>query len=473
MLKAPSQTIHRMEELLQHSPEVLRPRPGELLEGTVIFKGKNKLLLDLQGVSTAIVSGRELRDSFNTFRDLQIGSGVTALVLEEENDDGLVVMSLRKASQQKAWHHFHDLIGSGKTMPFTAQEANKGGLLANIDGIRTFLPVSQLAPAHYPRVSNADMGEILSRLQKLVGHTFSVKIITMDEDAGKIVVSEREAMAEERSKTLERLKMGDICEGVVSGIAKFGLFVTFDGLEGLVHISEIAWGHVKNPAEHAEAGDRVTVKVIGIDGDKLSLSMKQLAKDPWEEVAERYPMGKKVAGSVVRFADYGAFIRLEKDINGLIHLSELAHHHINDPAEVLTIGQRIDAQVINIDVDERRIGLSLKALLPIDKETLERIRREREEEETTAKKKEPKGSDPTTPRSEESGAGLRGAGETEGKKVGEPAQHRGPKASGAWVASKTGKKFYPADSAAAKKIKEENRVYFATEDKAKAAGYSA
>lgn len=451
MSKVLSSTTHRMEELLRHSPEALRPRPGELLEGTIIFKGKNKLLIDLQGVTTAIISGRELRDSFNTFRDLQIGSSVTALVLEEENDDGLVIMSLRKASQQKAWDYFHDLIGSGKTMPFTAQEANRGGLLANIDGIRTFLPVSQLAPAHYPRVSNADTGEILSRLQKLVGHTFSVKIITMDEDTGKIVISEREAMAEERSKTLESLKVGNVREGIISGIAKFGLFVTFDGLEGLVHISEIAWGHVKNPAEHAEVGDRVTVKVIGVDGDKLSLSMKQLAKDPWEEVAERYPVGKKVTGSIVRFADYGAFVRLEKDINGLIHLSELAHHHVKDPAEVLTIGQRIEAQVINIDVDERRIGLSMKALLPIDKETIERIRQEREEAERATKKKVTKErQDSQTPSvSSESSVASKG-----------------------FVASKTGKKYYPADAAAAKKIKEENRVYFATKEEAKAAGYS-
>jgi ribosomal protein S1 len=172
----------------------------------------------------------------------------------------------------------------------------------------------------------------------------------------------------------------------VSGLVKFGLFVAFDGLEGLVHISEIAWGHVKNPSEFAQVGDRVTVKVIGVEGEKLSLSIKQLTKDPWEEVAERYPVGKKVTGSVIRFTDYGAFLKLEKDLSGLVHLSELAHHRVTDPAEVLTIGQKVDAQVINIDIDERRIGLSVKALKPIDKETMERIKREREEEEAKAAK---------------------------------------------------------------------------------------
>ncbi len=443
-----------MDELLKDSPPVLRAKPGELIEGTVVFRGKNKLLLDLQGVATGIVSGRELRDSFNTFRDLRLGDSISALVLEEENDEGMIVLSLRMASQQKAWDRFHRLVEGDATMKFAAQEANKGGLLANIDGIRTFLPVSQLAPVHYPRVNNADPTEIISRLQRYIGHTFTVKIITMDEEAGKIVVSEREAMAEERAKALEGLKVGEVKEGTVSGLVKFGLFVAFDGLEGLVHISEIAWGHVKNPSEFAQIGDKVTVKVIGLDGEKLSLSIKQLTKDPWEEIAERYPVGKRVSGTVVRFADYGAFIKLEKDINGLVHLSELTHYKVTDPSEVLTIGQKVDAQVINIDVDERRIGLSIKALKPIDKETMERIKKEREEEEARkleeAAKKEDAASEEAQPEEKKSSSSSEG-----------------------FVASKTGKKYYTVDSAAGKKIKEENRVTFKTEEEAKAAGFSA
>ncbi len=453
-----------MEALLKKSPNVFRARPGELIEGTVIFRGKNKLLLDLEGVATGIVSGRELRDSFNTFKNLNVGDPVSSMILEEENAEGMVVLSLRMASQQKAWDRFHDLVKNDTMMEFCAQEANKGGLLANIDGIRTFLPVSQLAPLHYPRVSNADSGEIMQRLQKYVGHTFNVKIITMDEEAGKVVVSEREAMAEERSKSLEKLTIGDTKEGLVTGIVKFGLFVAFDGLEGLVHISEIAWGHVKNPSEHAEVGDKVKVKVIGIEGDKLSLSIKQLTKDPWEEIAERYPVGKKVSGTVTRFADYGAFLRLEKDINGLVHLSELAHHKVTDPSEVLTIGQKVDAQVINIDVDERRIGLSVKALLPIDKATMERIKREREEEEAAAKEKAESKDEP------ESAEEKPKTKKTEAKK---PAAKEAAASEGGFVASTTGKKYYAADSAAGKKIKEENRVAFKTAKEAEAAGYSA
>ncbi|HLD33067.1 MAG TPA: S1 RNA-binding domain-containing protein, partial [Candidatus Peribacteraceae bacterium] len=477
-----------MEKLLREAPPIVRVRPGQLIEGTVVFRGKNKLLLDIGGTVTGIISGRELRDSFNTFRELNIGDNVSAMVLEEENNEGMYVLSLRMASQQKAWERFHEIIENSKTMSFIAQEANKGGLLANIDGIRTFLPVSQLAPMHYPRVNNADTSEIMQRLGKYIGHTFTVKIITMDEEAGKIVVSEREALAEERSKALESLKVGELKEGIVTGVVKFGLFVAFEGLEGLVHISEIAWGHVKNPSEYAEVGDKVQVKIIGIDSDKLSLSIKQLTRDPWEEIAERYPVGKRVQGTVVRFADYGAFLKLEKDINGLVHLTELAHHKVTDPSEVLTIGQKVDAQVINIDIDERRIGLSIKAIKPIDKETLERIKREQAEEEAKKKAEKEAGKEGKEKKIEKEKVKEEEVEEKKStkKKATKQGKEKAPEGKSEpqtlfseeevpsvkdaeFVASKSGKKYYPLNSAQGKKIKEENRLYFKDEKAAKAA----
>jgi small subunit ribosomal protein S1 len=470
MANATAQKSDLMDKLLENAPEPLRVLPGESVDGKVVFRGKNKLLIDINGIAVGIVSGRELRDSFNTFKDLHIGDEVMALVLEEENDEGMIVLSLRMASQQKAWDRFHELVDTDGTMKFSAQEANKGGLLANIDGIRTFLPVSQLAPIHYPRVNNADSSEIISRLAKYIGHTFTVKIITMDEEAGKIVVSERSAMAEERSKALESLTISDEKDGLVTGIVKFGVFVAFDGLEGLVHISEIAWGHVKNPSEHAHVGDKVRVKIIGLEGDKLSLSIKQLATDPWEEIAERYPVGKQVQGTVVRFADYGAFLRLEQDINGLVHLTELAHTKVEDPSDALTIGQKVDAQVINIDIDERRIGLSVKALLPIDKETLARIKAEQAAEEEKKKEKEEKEEKPSA--SAKATADKKAKKEEKPEEAPQMSLDVGDAPEAAFVASKTGKKYYVSDSAAGKKIKEENRVFFKDEKEAEAAGFS-
>lgn len=449
-----------MQTLIENAPLPFRAAPGELVEGTVVFKGKNKVLVDIRGVAIGIIAGRELRDSFNTFRRLQVGDSVTALVLEEENEEGLVILSLRMASQLKAWERLHQIMSQNETMPFTAQEANKGGLLSNIDGIRAFLPVSQLAPLNYPRVSNADVIEIMSRLQKFIGHIFTVKIITIDEAAGKIVVSERDAMSEQRARAIDNLKVGDVKDGIVSGVVKFGLFVTFNGLEGLVHISEIAWGHVRNPAEYASVGDRVTAKVIGIDGEKLSLSIKQLTQDPWEEVAERYPLGKRVQGTIVRFTDYGAFLKLEKDINGLVHLSEIAHHKLTDPSEILTIGQKVEAQVINVDIDERRIGLSIKALKPIDKATMERLKKEREEE--VKRKAE-----------EEERKKAEAANKAEAQKLQEEVEGAKPaEGTSRFVASKAGKKYYSIDAPQAKKIKEENRVYFTNDEEAKCSGRS-
>ncbi|HLC76497.1 MAG TPA: S1 RNA-binding domain-containing protein [Candidatus Peribacterales bacterium] len=436
-----------METLLKDSPAIVSPKPGDVLDGKILFKGKNKLIIDIGGVASGIISGRELRDSFNTYQTLIVGSDVSAMVLEEENEEGMIVMSLRRVSQQKAWDRINDLIAEDGTMTFVPQEANKGGLLANIDGIRTFLPVSQLAPINYPRVSNADSMEIISRLAKFIGHPFVVKIITTDESAGKIVVSEREALSEQRDKALESLRVGDVKDGIVSGIVNFGIFATFDGLEGLVHISEIAWGHVKNPSEHLKVGDKVKVKVIGLEGEKLSLSIKQLQQDPWEEIAEKYPVGKKVKGTVMRLTDYGAFVKLESEINGLVHLSELAHQKVADPADILKVGQKVDVQVINIEPDERRIGLSIKALLPVTKEMLEQIQREREEEEAR------KSADAAERKEQKSSKKL-----VEAIKV---------------VASKTGKKYYAADSTQAEKIKEENRIEFESAADAEEAGYSA
>ena len=459
-----------MESLLIDSPTIISPKPGDVLDGKILFKGKTKLIIDIGGVASGIISGRELRDSFNTYQNLVVGSDVNAMVLEEENEEGMMVMSLRKVSQQKAWDRINDLIAEDGTMAFVPQEANKGGLLANIDGIRTFLPVSQLAPINYPRVSNADSIEIITRLSKFIGHAFTVKIITTDEEAGKIVVSEREAMSEQRAKVLERLRVGDVKDAVVSGIVNFGIFATFDGLEGLVHISEIAWGHVKNPSEHLKLGDKVQVKVIGLEGEKLSLSIKQLQNDPWEEIAEKYPVGKKVKGTVMRLTDYGAFVKLENEINGLVHLSELTHQKIADPADVLKVGQKVDVQVINIEPDERRIGLSIKALLPITKEMLEQIQRDREEEGA---------------RRAVEGKGDRGKGkgekaEKEKKESkefssSEPRKRRANREAekeSKFVASKTGKKYYAADSAQGKKIKAENRIEFGSGKEAEEAGYS-
>ncbi|MFA7278084.1 MAG: S1 RNA-binding domain-containing protein [Candidatus Gracilibacteria bacterium] len=352
-----------MDQLLgSASFAVLEFKPGMLVEGTVALVSKGAILVDFGGIATGLVTGRELHDSLNTLKGLKEGDPISAYVIEDENEDGLVLLSLRKASQERRWVQFIEAYETGKVIKVVASEANKGGLLLELDGIKGFIPVSQLAPLHYPRVDGADPGLILQRLQSLVGIEFAVKIISIDKENGKLILSEKAAFDEERKKSLVDLKPGSVVKGKISGLVKFGIFVAFDGLEGLVHISEIAWGHVSNPADYGRLGDPVEVMVIGVEGDKISLSMKRLTTDPWLEVAAKYKVGSVVEGEINRITPFGAFLALEGEINGLIHVTEITDKQISEPGEVLKVGERVKARVIAIEPDERRIGLSIKAV---------------------------------------------------------------------------------------------------------------
>ena len=357
-----------MEELLQGIDQLEFPKPGSTVEGTVSSILKNKILVDLGGASTGVIAGKEAHDSSGTVKNLQVGDSISAYVMEEENDDGLVVLSLRRASQEKTWDRFKKAYETDEIIEVSPNEANKGGLLLNIDGIKGFIPVSQLAPLHYPRVDGADSAKILSRLQKLIGMILEVKVINLDETGGKLILSERAAQREARQRSLGKLEVGQKVKGKVSGIVKFGIFVAFDGLEGLVHISEIAWGHVKDPADFAKIGDEVEILVIGKDDDKISLSMKRLVPDPWIEASKKYKVGTVVECEVSRITPFGAFVKLDDEINGLIHVTEVAEGEGIDVGALLKMGERVKAKIITIDADEHRVGLSIKALTAKPKE---------------------------------------------------------------------------------------------------------
>jgi len=369
-----------MEDLLGMTEDFVKPELGVVVKGMVIAMKKNHVIVDLNGVAVGIIAGAETHDSAGTIRNLKVGDEVTAVVVEDENESGMVVLSLRKASQANAWDRFEKAFKDGEIVEVVVTEANKGGLLLDVDGIKGFIPVSQLAPIHYPRVDGADANQILLRLKKLVGQKFRCKVINVDRATGKMILSERAAIESQSTDSLKKLKVGDVMDGAVSGVVKFGIFVTFGGLEGLVHISEIAWGHVSNPHQYAKVGDPVRVQIIGIEKEKLSLSIKRLMKDPWEQIAEKYPIGSVVNGTINRFSQFGAFVQLEDDINGLIHLSEISDKKIEDPKEVLAIGDQVKATVINIDRDEHRIGLSLR----------QHNKEESSEEETPKKTKKAK-----------------------------------------------------------------------------------
>lgn len=338
----------------------VRVQPGKLVEGTVISVQKKQILLDLFGVLTGSISGKEIKDNANTIKDLKVGDTVTAVVLEEENDDGFVVLSFRKASQEKTWQKFIDAYQNDKVIKVKPSEANKGGLLLDIDGIKGFIPVSQLAPLHYPRVNGADANQILTKLKELIGQELDVKIINLDKDNGKLILSEKSANDTERDTTLEGLNVGQKVKGHISGIVQFGIFVTFGQVEGLVHVSEIEWGHCKDTRNYGKVGDEVEVVVIGIEKGKISLSMKRMTQNPWEDIDTKFPLGSKVSGKVNKVTPFGVFIELSDQINGLIHVSELFPLDAakKDPTDSFKVGDDISAWIIAVDTKEHRIALS-------------------------------------------------------------------------------------------------------------------
>lgn len=380
-----------MDSLLKDTADLKAPAPGSVVEGEVVSMTKNKILVDIGGISTGTISGHEAQDSKGTFKDLKVGDKILAYVLESENEDGFLVLSLRKASQEKTWDRFIKAHETSGTITVTANEANKGGLLLNVDGIKGFIPVSQLAPLHYPRVDGADSNAILTRLQKLIGIPLIVKILSLDREAGKLILSEKAAEDEQRGMAFDKLEVGQKVKGRISGIVKFGIFVTFDGLEGLVHISEIAWGHVKDPHDYGKTGDDVEVLVIGKEKDKISLSMKRMVPDPWVEATKKYVVGAIVEGEINRITPFGAFIKLDNEINGLIHVSELSDQEVKDPFEMLKVGEKIQAKIITVDPDDHRVALSLKAMKTDDKEEST----EKTEKKKAAKKSAKKDDDDT------------------------------------------------------------------------------
>lgn len=353
-------------KLLTERPDAVRVvRPGEVVQGTVLDIASNTLYVDLGLIGVGIVFGRELLDAQQTFRHAKVGDPVEAVVLESENDNGYVELSLRSASEERAWHDLRAREKQGDIFPAQIVEANKGGLIVRVSGITGFLPVSQLNAEHYPRVEGGDKQRILDRLKEFIGQTFNVRVITADQRAGKLIVSEKEAMTPEMHGALEQLTDRTIVEGTVSGVVDFGVFIKFTwkdiDLEGLVHISELAWQRVDNPHDFAEVGQPVKAMVIGVDGTRISLSFKRLREDPWLTVGEKYAVGDVVEGKVLKVTPFGAFVKLDDDIHGLAHISELTDDETLKAGEVVRPGDVKEFRVIGIEPAEHRLGLSLKA----------------------------------------------------------------------------------------------------------------
>ncbi|MDB5189418.1 MAG: binding protein small subunit ribosomal protein [Parcubacteria group bacterium] len=302
------------------------PRPGDLVEGTIIELVRGRLYVDLPPFGTGLIYGREYLNAADVLRKANPGDLITAKVVDAAGLDGYIELSLKEARQAAIWGEAEQAIAGQVVYNLTVEEANKGGLILSWQGIQGFLPASQLAKEHYPRVPEGDKDKIFGELQKLVGVALPVRIITADAKEGKLIFSERAGDEEaEKANLIDKYQVGDVVEGEVTGAVDFGVFVKLEqGLEGLVHISELDWGLVEDPRALFNVGDRVSVKVIEIKDGKISLSIKALKENPWKTAIDRYKKGMEVNGVIIKYNKHGALASIEEGVAGLVHISEFA-----------------------------------------------------------------------------------------------------------------------------------------------------
>ncbi|HPO11287.1 MAG TPA: S1 RNA-binding domain-containing protein [bacterium] len=375
-----NETNKEFAKLLSKNTKTL-PKIGELIEGKVISSSNSEVLVDVNGLTVGVVRGYELQDESGETKDIKPGDIISATVIDLDNEKNQVELSFRATGHKKAWGKLSEYAKDKTVVDAVVTEANKGGLMVKVGGVRGFLPVSQLSSEHYPRVEGGSKTKILERLQELIGKTLKVEILDAVEEEEKLIVSEKETVKEEQEKIVSKYKVGDIVKGKISGVVSFGAFVEFDdGLEGLIHISEIAWKRIDDPNEYLKVGDIVTAKIIDINDSKISLSMKQLDKDPWKNVEEKYKIGQKVKGKILKTNPFGAFVELDKEIHGLAHISELSKGIVRDINEVVEIGKTYDFKIVSIDAKNHRLGLSIKALYEDEKKTKKGLDTSKEKE---------------------------------------------------------------------------------------------
>ena len=336
------------------------PKIGDLIEGRVIEKDSKSLYLDLGFWGTGVIYGREFIVARDIIKKLNVGETVFAKIVEIENDEGFHELSLKEAGREQAWQILRKKMEAGEVITAKITEANRGGLMALVDGVEGFLPVSQLTPKHYPRVEKGDKQKIFEELQKFVGENLAVKIIDLDPRSSKLIVSEREVASPEFKTALSKYKVGDVISGEISGVVDFGAFVKFENeplLEGLIHISELDFKLIDHPANFVKVGETVKAKIINIEEDRVSLSLRSLKRDPWLDIDSKYKKGDAVKGEVTKFNPFGVFVQLDPDIQGLCHISEFGSEA--KMREKLTQGGTYQFKIKSIDSREHRMSLGL------------------------------------------------------------------------------------------------------------------
>jgi small subunit ribosomal protein S1 len=359
-----------MEELLKDNLPVIA-QEGTKIKGKVIEIDTHSLFVDLGEMGVGIIYGKEIKDGFGGDRKkLKAGDEITATVVDEENEEGYVELSVREAIKEEAWKDLEKKRDQGEIIMVKILDANKGGLMIEVNNITGFMPVSQLTAEHYPRVEDGDKNKIFEILKSYVNTEMKVCVIDVDIEEEKLIVSEKEAYKEEEKKSVSEFKVGDVIEGEVSGVVDFGAFVKFfppshqnskeetDKLEGLVHISQLDWKLIDNPRDVVAVGDKIKAKIISIDDTRISLSIRELKADPWSQAAEKYKTGDIVEGTVNKLNHFGAFVYLDDDIHGLSHISEfISRYPGKNVDEVIQTNETYLWQIMSMDPDKHRMGL--------------------------------------------------------------------------------------------------------------------
>lgn len=369
MQKETENQSSQLAKLLQTGDFFIIPKVGDTVKATIVSTKGREVRLDINGLMAGVVRGRELYQESGILNDLKEGDEVEATVISLENENGEVELSFRYAGSKKSWEELRGGMDTGEAIKVKVIDANKGGLLVRAKHVNGFLPVSQLSPDNYPRVSGGDKQKILDKLNSFIGQTFKVKVLDMNEEEGKLIVSEKALWEKEQNDVISLISVGDHIEGEVVALADFGAFVKFapkgsddNSLEGLVHISEIAWQRIDHPKDILTVGQTVKAEIISIEGSKIYLSMKKLVQDPWHDVEAKYKVGDVVEGTILKINPFGFFVELDKDIHGLAHVSELSSKPGVDPKKIGTIGEKRSFKIVSIEPKEHRLGLSVKAL---------------------------------------------------------------------------------------------------------------
>ena len=362
----PAALANPMQTLLDSDSGMNMPTRGEIREGVIARLTPSEILVDVGAKSEGVITGRELESLDAAARQaLAVGQNILVYVLDPEDRNGNVVLSLTRAREEQDWRTAEALLASQEVYSGAVAGFNKGGLIVKVGNVRGFVPASQLGPARRRR-SEGDTPE--QKWARMVGEPMQVKVIEVDRGRNRLILSERAAAKESREMQKDRLlaeiKPGDVRKGHVISLAEFGAFIDIGGADGLVHLSELSWKHVTHPSEALKVGQEVEVVVLNVDHERkrIGLSLKRREDDPWTAIQKKYQVGQLVAGTITQLAKFGAFARIagEDEIEGLVHVSELAEGHLEHPREAVSEGQTLTLRVIKIDAEQRRIGLSLK-----------------------------------------------------------------------------------------------------------------